>query len=309
MLMSQAPVEYDPEATAPTWDAFLEKILPNPEDRGFIQRAVGYSLTGNTKEQGVFLLYGNGANGKSTFIETIMSLLGDYAAQTDFSTFTVRKSETVRNDLAALKDARFVSASETKQGKYLDEVVIKQSTGGEKITCRFLYGEYFSYRPKFKVWLSFNHKPIVRGADHGIWRRLKLVPFTVQIPDEEQDKDLTVTLSQELPGILNWALEGCREWLQNGLKEPESIRQATADYREEMDTVEGFLRERCQHDTTQKVFHKDLYEDYRFWAEDNGEPAITNRELSAILKEKGYDWDNAYSNKLRWNNLCLKRNS
>jgi len=179
----------------------------------FLQRATGYSLTGETSEQCLFILHGSGANGKSTFVETIHALLGDYGQKTETKSFMQRQSEGVRNDLARLKGARFASAVEIGRGQKLDEALIEEATGGDRIAARFLFKELFEFQPQFKLFLACNHKPEIRGTDEGIWRRVKLVPFDVTIPPKERDKRLLVKLRAELPGILNWALEGCQQWL------------------------------------------------------------------------------------------------
>jgi len=175
----------------------------------FLQRAVGYALTGMTSEQVLFFLYGTGANGKSTFIETCRNLVGEYAQQADFDTFVPKENGHPRNDLARLAGARFVAAVEAAQGRQLAENVIKQATGGDTITARFLYREYFEFSPQFKLFLVANHKPVIIGTDEAIWRRIRLIPFTVTIPPEERDKQLLEKLQRELPGILAWAVRGC----------------------------------------------------------------------------------------------------
>lgn len=156
----------------------------------FLRRAVGYSLTGRTDEQVLLLLYGTGANGKSTFLETVGPLLADYGSVADFTTFLKKDNDGARNDLARLVGVRFVSAVEAESGRRLAEAMVKQLTGGDTITARFLFKEFFDFKPQFKIWLAANHKPTISGTDHGIWRRMRLVPFTVTIPDDEQDKHL-----------------------------------------------------------------------------------------------------------------------
>jgi len=201
----------------------------------FMQRAVGYALTGDVGEQCLFVMWGTGANGKSTFVETLHALLGDYAQKAEMRTLLHRDTDTVRNDLARLRGARLVSAVEIGRGKRLNEELVKELTGGDTITARFLVREYFEFRPEFKLFLAVNHKPQIHGTDEAIWRRVKLVPFNVYIPPEERDKALGGKLRAELPGILNWALEGCLEWQRGGLREPEEVIAATADYRREQD--------------------------------------------------------------------------
>jgi putative DNA primase/helicase len=238
-LTKLAPVTYDPNADCPKWKAFLQRIF-NGNERliRFVQRAVGYSLTGSTREQCLFFLHGTGANGKSTFLEVIRALLGDYAVTAEFSTFVADRKSSVRNDIARLHSARLVTAIEVGEGKRFAEELIKTLTGGDTVAARFLYREFFEFKPRFKVWLAANYKPEIRGTDYAIWRRIRLIPFTVTIPPEEQIPDLAEQLKEELSGILNWALEGLRDWLANGLQPPPEVTEATEAYRAEMDIVD-----------------------------------------------------------------------
>jgi len=276
-----APVAYDSEAKCPLWEAFLDRVMGGNERLiGFLQRAVGYSLTGHTNEQVLMMLYGAGANGKSTFLETLRALLADYSAITDFNTFMKRENEGARNDLARLVGTRFVSAVEAEAGKPLAEALVKQLTGGDTITARFLFKEFFDYRPLFKIWLAVNHKPGIRSSGHGIWRRIRLVPFTVTIPEDERDPRLTQKLAEELPGILAWAVRGCMEWREQGLGVPPEIRAATASYKDEMDLFGGFIEEVCVAEPRAMITAKELYAVYQSWAEANGEKPRSQKALS-----------------------------
>ncbi len=289
LLTRLAPVPFDPDAACPRWDAFLLRCMGGDKALvGFLQRAVGYALTGHTSEQVLLLLYGTGANGKSTFLETIRALLGDYATQTDFTTFLKREGEGVRNDLARLVGTRFVSAVEAEAGVPLAEALVKQVTGGDIITARFLFREFFEFRPTFKLWLAANHKPNVRGSDHGIWRRIRLVPFTVTIPEVERDPKLLEKLAAELPGILDWAVRGCLDWREHGLGAPDAVKAATASYREEMDAFGGFLDEACVVHEAASVTAKELYTAYQAWCEANGERARSQKALAMGLRERGF---------------------
>ncbi len=288
LITKIAPVRYDPDATCPTWLGFLDRIMAGNQNLiAFIQRAVGYSLTGEIVEQILMLLFGIGANGKTTFIEAIRSALGDYAQQTDFNTFLLQKHDTIRNDLARLKGARLVSAVEVDSGKRLAEVLVKQVTGGDTVTARFLHKEYFEFRPEFKIWLAGNHKPEIRGTDHAIWRRIRLIPFNVTIPDDEQDKELPAKLREELPGILKWAVAGCLEWQRRGLGVPEEVWAATDEYKSEMDILSGFLTDRCLVNDRLKTKAKDLYQEYLQWCGENGEKEVAQRTFGIRLSERG----------------------
>jgi putative DNA primase/helicase len=171
---------------------------------------IRWALTGDTSEQCMFILFGSGANGKSTFLNTIMYLLGDYAIATPTETFMWKTGDQITNDIARLRGTRFVTTTEAEQGRRLSEPLIKQITGNDRMTTRFLYGEFFNFVPTFKIFMATNHKPVIKGTDHGIWRRIKLIPFTTRIEEEKQDKHLEEKLRAEASGILNWMLEGTR---------------------------------------------------------------------------------------------------
>jgi putative DNA primase/helicase len=288
-ITRQSNVTYDPEARAPRWIAFLERIIPNPEVRTFLQKAVGYSLTGETSEQCMFFLFGLGANGKSTFLDVIHALMGEYSMSTPTSTLTVKQNDAIPNDIARLKGVRFVSAVETDDGKRLAESVLKQLTGDKRISARFMRGEWFDFQPILKLWLATNHKPQVRGTDEGIWRRIRLIPFTVSIPPEEQERNLAeLLIAEELPGILNWALEGLRLWLAEGLGTPPAVMAATQEYRQEQDALNSFFEECCIAETGAQITAKELYTRYTSWCEENGERAESQRKFGQRLAERGF---------------------
>lgn len=283
------PVVYDPDAKCTTWISFLRQVMAENHDLiKFLQRAIGYALTGVTGEQVLFFLYGLGANGKSTFIETCRNLLGDYSQQADFDTFVTKKNDGPRNDLARLKGARLVAAVEAAQGRQLAENVIKQATGGDTITARFLYHEHFEFVPQFKLFLVANHKPTIMGVDEAIWRRIRLIPFTVTIPREHRDKQLLAKLRRELPGILAWAIRGCLKWQEDGLSEPDAVSAATADYRREMDVLADFIEECCVLGEHKTVNAGLLYLTFQAWCETNGEEVLTQKKFGTQLRERGF---------------------
>lgn len=214
--------------------------------------------------------------------------MGDYAQQTDFEAFLAKKQEGARNDLARLNGARFVTAVEAREDRRLDEAAIKQVTGGDTITARFLYREYFEFVPQFKLFLATNHKPRITGTDEAIWRRIKVVPFTVTIPPERRDKQLLEKLNGELPGILAWAVRGCLAWQQSGLGEPPEVADATASYRLEMDTVGQFLEDCCVTGRSAHASAADLYSSYESWCKDSGEFLMTQRRFGGKLGERGF---------------------
>jgi len=289
LITRKSNVTYDPEASAPRWTAFLERIIPNPEVRAFLQKAVGYSLTGETSEQCMFFLFGLGANGKSTFLDVLHALMGEYGLSTPASTLTVKQNDAIPNDIARLKGLRFVSAVETDDGKRLAESVLKQLTGDKRISARFMRGEWFDFQPILKLWLATNHKPQVRGTDEGIWRRIRLIPFTVSIPPQEQDRNLAeLLIAEELPGILNWALEGLRLWQASGLGEPDAVMAATREYRQEQDALNSFFEECCIEEAGAQITAKELYTRYTSWCEENGERAESQRKFGQRLAERGF---------------------
>jgi len=304
LITKLSPVEYDPEAKAPLWESFLERVLQDEELIAFIQRAVGYALTGDTSEQVLFLLYGTGANGKSTFLETIRAMLGDYAQHTSFETFLARRGEGVRNDIARLVSARLVTAQEVESGRRLAESLVKLLTGGDTVTARFLYSEYFEFKPEFKLFLAANHKPIIRGTDLAIWRRIRLIPFTVTIPPEEQDHRLGEKLKKELPGILAWAVRGCLEWQERGLGLPPQVKAATEAYREEMDILAAFLNERCVISPEAVTPAKDLYAAYTQWCFEYGERPETQRSFGMRLSERGFE-RTKHKGRCHWRGITL----
>ena len=290
MITKLANVAHNPDAECPHWLSFLDRIFGGNADLIlFLQKAVGYSLTGDTREQCLFILYGSGANGKSTFLHPLRKMLSDYGQQTSIETFMIKRNDQIPNDLAALKGARFVSAVEAEQGRRLAESMVKQLTGGDRIAARFLHQEWFEFEPQFKIFLATNHKPIIRGSDLAIWRRIRLIPFTVTIEPEEQDRELPLKLEAELPGILNWALEGCKEWQESGLEMPEEVKAATDAYRSEMDVMSAFFDDCCCVEKNTMAKASDLYAGFVSWAERSGEYKLKQRAFGMQLTERGFD--------------------
>jgi putative DNA primase/helicase len=279
---------YDPTAKAPRWARFLDEIFCGDEDLiAFIQRAIGYSLTGDTREQCFFIGYGTGANGKSVLLEIVGQMLGDYAGNAPFSTFDADRRSEASNDLASLRGRRFVSVVETDEGGRLAEARVKAVTGQDTVTCRYLYGQFFSYKPTYKIWLGVNHKPVIRGTDLGIWRRIRLIPFSQTFSGKE-DRQLAATLRRELPGILNWALAGLRDWLANGLGTAKAVEAATAEYRTESDLVGLWFDDCCAGSSTSTVLASDAYESFRAWCKTFGYREPTQMSFGLRLDEKGF---------------------
>lgn len=296
-----ADLEYDSQAKCPEWDRFLNKIMGGDAAViKYLQKAIGYSLTGSTDEQIMFVLHGTGANGKSTFINTIMKIFGDYAMQTPTSTLLAKNQSYISNDLARLHGTRLVAASEANEGQRLDESLIKQMTGGDRISARFLHREFFEFTPTHKIFLITNHLPEIHGTEKAIWRRIRKIPFEVTIADHEIDKQLPQRLLLEASGILNWALEGCRLWQQEGLIPPKRVVLATDEYRGEMDVIERFIKERCILDGSSRISAGVLYASLKDWLQKNSEGDIASNKFSYRMEEKGYEKKREQNRKVYW---------
>lgn len=280
-----APVVYDPDADCPTWHAFLKTIFAGDRELiAFIRRAVGFSLTGCVNDHALFFCYGTGANGKSTFLNAIIDLLGgDYAIKAA-SDLLLSKKGAHPTEVADLFGKRFVACVEADSGRRMAESLVKELTGGDRVRARRMREDFWEFAPSHKLWLAANSKPTIRGSDFGIWRRIKLVPFTVTIPEQDQDKRLGERLKAELPGILNWAMLGLAQWRDMGLAEPDAVRAATAEYRAEQDTIGQFLDECCAVADHCEVTTQELYRAYKTWG---GE--CTQRLFSDRLIERGFE--------------------
>lgn len=292
LISSQANVAYDPKATCPLWDGFIREIFQDDTELiAYVKRALGLCLSGDISEQAFFVAYGSGANGKSTMLNTVTRLLGDYGKTTPFDTFDADSRNQYGNDLAALQGTRLVIAIESEQHRKLAEARIKSITGGDDISCRFLYGEFFSFRPQFKVWLAVNHRPQVRGSDHGIWRRIHLIPFNRKFEGDSRDLQLEKKLARELPGILNWLIEGFHEWKRHGLQPPAVVMEATKDYKRENDSVALWLEERCILHDEKEISATEAYTDFREYLKSSGEvekAIMSLRSWGQLMSEKGF---------------------
>jgi putative DNA primase/helicase len=287
LLTKMAPVAYKPDAGCPTWLAFLNRIMDgNDQLIEFLQRAVGYSMTGLTSEHVLFFLHGTGANGKSTFLNTLMALYGDYAKPTDPDLLLAKQGEAHPTGVAGLMGARMAITNEVEDGRRLAENLVKQLTGGDRLTARFMRQDFFSFDPTHKLWMAGNHKPIIRGQDEGIWRRIRLVPFAVTIPPEERDKHLDEKLRRELPGILRWAVEGAKKWREGGLTYPDEVKAAVDQYRNEQDALSGFLDEECVISATVRAAKPQLYRCYVEWCEENGQRPYSQRRLTQAIEQR-----------------------
>lgn len=289
LLTRRTPVLFDPDAKCPRWSKFIDEILlADAERKEFIQRFLGSCLTGSTRDQAFTVFHGGGSNGKTTLIERIRHVMGDYAVHADASTFFARRDDgQPRNDLARLVGARLVSCAESGEGRRLDEGLIKSVTGGEPLTCRRLYEEPFEFTPQFKILLATNHRPAIWGTDHGIWRRMRLIPFDHQIPAEEQDRDIGRKLDGEAAGILSWLVRGCLTWQECGPGASAAIDAAMADYRVEQDLLAPFLADRCRLDPAASISASALYKDYREWCDKEGEKPVSATLFGRRLSDHG----------------------
>lgn len=288
LVTKLAPVTLEADAECPTWEWFLDWAMCGDRELvGFVQRAVGYSLTGTVGEQCLFFCHGHGDNGKSTFLNVLQRLLGEYAAAAEPDLLLATTHERHPAGMADLLGRRLVVVQEVDEGRRLAEATVKQLTGGDTIKARRMRENFFDFRPTHKLWMAANHRPQVRGTDHAIWRRIRMVPFLAQIAEADKDAALPERLERELPGILQWALRGLQDWRQGGLRPPASVAAATAEYRTEQDHIGRFVEECCQLDAEMCVTAKDLRATYERWCAENGERPWSARAMGPQLVERG----------------------
>jgi putative DNA primase/helicase len=277
-----------PGGNCPLFLAFLDRIMSGDHEViRYIQRVFGYGLTGEIIEHALFFWYGTGANGKSVLLSTVSGLLGDYHTAAPIETFTVSNSDRHPTDLAGLRGARLVSASETEEGRRWAEAKIKQLTGGDRIAARFMRQDFFTYQPAFKLIIAGNHKPSLRSVDEAIRRRFHLVPFAVTIPEHERDLELTKKLKAEWPGILAWIIQGCVEWQKTGLRPPAAVREATDAYLESEDAIAAWLEERCERDPNAWESSTTIFASWSAWAAAAGEYVGSQKQLTQKLEKRG----------------------
>ncbi len=288
--------EVAPAAAAhcPRWLTFLAEITrrDNPAETAalteYLQRVAGYSLTGVTSEAAIFFAHGTGANGKTTFVKTIADMMGDYARAVPAETFLVSRIERHPTEIANLMGARLVTATEIGRGRTWHESRLKELTGGDRVSARFMRGDFFQFTPQFKPFIAGNHKPGLRNVDEAMRRRLHLIPFTVVIPKEKRDQDLGAKLRAEAPSILRWAIEGCLEWQRIGLNPPDEVCAATDRYLEEQDVITRWLDECVELDGTVFTTSKELFASWKSWCESANEWPGTQNSLTETLQDKGF---------------------
>lgn len=319
MLTCQLQIEYDPGAQCPHWERFLGQVQPDPEVRLYLQKAAGYTLTGDASEQCLFFCFGRGLNGKSTFIETLACLLGDYYGKTPAETIMAkRQGGGIPNDVAALAGKRMISASELSKYGYLNEGLVKDLTGGDAVSARFLNKEFFQFRSDAKWWLYGNEKPKISGTDDGIWRRMRLIPWRVRVPESQieaqiqgvdywKDERLKERLHAELPGILAWAVRGCLMWQREKLGKPAAISEASKAYRTEQDSLAEFFDTECEMGRGFTCTKGELWERYKNWAYLAGEKGKVSQKMfhADLIAHDGISEGNTGTVRF-WRGLRLK---
>lgn len=294
-ITNLVPIAYDPEATCPRWEQFLQETMLTKKDGctdedliEFIRQAFAYSLTGAVNEQCMFVCYGSGANGKSTLLDVLMALAGDYGRTAPPNLLLASKNDQHPAEIALLRGARVVTSIESEEGRRMAEAKVKMLTGGDRRSCRGMGENWWHYDPTDKIWLAANHKPVIRGTDLGIWRRIRLIPFWAKFEGGEQDKGLTATLRDELPGILAWTLRHIEGLHERGLVIPKAVVDQTRAYRSEMDVIGDFIDECCVSSMMLETSIKSLYKAYVDWCEEGGERCLTKRKFGNRLTERGY---------------------
>ncbi|MGB8900943.1 MAG: phage/plasmid primase, P4 family [Methylocella sp.] len=276
-----------PGTPCPMWLSFLMIVMNKNKDLiDYLQRVCGYCMTGFTKEHVMFFLYGTGANGKSVFINTLRGIMGTYHTTAPIETFTVSHSTQHPTDLAGLRGARLVTATETEEGRTWAASKIKAITGGDEISARFMRQDFFTFTPTFKLMIAGNHKPKLRSVDEAIRRRFHLIPFAVTIPEADRDKDLAEKLEAEWPAILRWMVDGCMAWQRGGLNPPQAVIDATNAYLETEDSIGIWIAERCECNESYRETSAKLFASWKAWAEASGEPVQSRIAFGKSLQRR-----------------------
>jgi putative DNA primase/helicase len=278
-----------PRGDCPRFLAFLERITGGDAAlSAYLKRVFGYCLTGVTSEQALFFAHGAGANGKTVLMSTMAGILGDYCLATPIETFTESKTDRHPTELARMRGARLVTATETEGGRYWAESRLKEITGGERIAARFMHKDFFEYLPQFKPFISGNHKPRLRSVGLAMRRRVNMIPFLVAIPEDERDPELAAKLKDEWPGILAWMVDGCLEWLERGLAPPEAVSRATDAYFAGEDGYSDWVVDRCEVDARFVARSSDLFASWKDWAEKAGLHAGDNKRFREEMERLGF---------------------
>jgi putative DNA primase/helicase len=296
-LRAHQPEDYMTKITAvapggdcPLFMDFLHTITAGDKElQAYLQRAFGYALTGSVEEHALFFGYGTGSNGKSTLMNTVAGILGDYHSAASIDTFTITSGDRHPADLAALRGARLVITSETEEGRRWAEVRIMQLTGGDPVSARFMRQDYFTYHPQFKLFFVGNHKPGLRTVNVAVRRRFNLIPFNVVIPAKERDKKLPNKLRKEWPGILAWMIQGCLDWQKKGLEPPECVTKATDEYLAAEDVISAWIEDCCVRDAQSHASTRALFGSWKPWAEQGGQFVGNERWLAGKLEDAGFE--------------------
>jgi putative DNA primase/helicase len=298
-------IDYGENARAERFERFLQEVFEGKAELiDYLQRAIGYSFTADLSEQCLHLLHGAGANGKSTLIDVLLKVSGDYGQTAGAQIVLTKFGTAIPTDIAALCGSRFISINETGESRAMDEAVVKTLTSVEPISARFLHRNFFNFVPTHHLWLSSNHKPRISGTDHGIWRRIRLIPFTQVFP---LNLTLHEELESELPGILAWVVAGASKWYREGLEIPLEISRATKAYRSEQDVLDDFLKECCDEGPDCEILSKDLYELYKNWAKESGEDVWSKKLLGRRLADRGFvSGRTSTTNMAKWGGLSQK---
>jgi putative DNA primase/helicase len=312
-MTKQAPVDYKPGATHPVWDSFLETMLPDLALREYVQKAAGYSLTGDTSCEVLFFVYGPTRSGKSTFTGALKSCLGDYSTTANFEAFLAKKSHDSRNEMAALWGARLVVSLEVDRGRRFASALIKAVTGMDSIKAMFKYHEEFEYRPQFKLWLVANDRPRADSDDDALWRRMIVLPFEHSLPPGEQDpmvKQVLFNDPKAKQAVLAWAVEGCRRWVVGNrrLELPEAVTTAVSDYRDECDDMAAFFDECCDFDPEAQTPTSEIMSACKKWCEDNALAKPWRNDIASRLKKRGCQVHRGTGGKRSWIGVSLKSN-
>ena len=278
-------MEHEPKR----WLRFLDEVFQGAEDMiDYIQRAVGYTLTGSTREQCIFQCYGDGANGKSVFLDMLYNLLGNYACNVQIDSILAQNANAGRanSEIARMAGARFVRTNEPNEGARLNEGLVKQLSSGDPTTARFLYGNEFEFKPKFKIWIASNYRLTIRGTDGGIWRRMRLIPFNAKFEGSKADKNLPDKLAQEMPQILGWAVKGAIKYYKDGLTTPGKVEKANDDYRHDMDVFGRFLEDCTEANESRCTSAMDLYRTYYKWSREHNEFIITSTKFNSEMGKR-----------------------
>jgi putative DNA primase/helicase len=281
-----------PRGDRPLWEAFLAKIMGGDDALiAYLQRVLGYCLTGDTSEQALFFAHGVGQNGKTVLTSTVSGILGDYCQATPIETFTESRTDRHPTELARMRGARLVTATETEGGKYWAESRLKELTGGERVAARFMHKDFFDYQPQFKPWISGNHKPRLRSVGKAMRRRVNMMPFLITIPDHDRDPKLTEKLKAEWPGILQWMIDGCLDWQEHGLAPPEAVVNATDAYFAGEDGYADWVAERCEIITRHRSRSSDLFASWKDWAEKAGQPHGDTKRFREEMERLGFHYE------------------